>query len=133
MDNLFVEATAKSPAIELDSLSGSLKIKGRLIPEHSDEFWLPVQNWVEQYAQEPAAKTSVVFDIEYMNITSSKYILNCLYALNDLFLKNYKVEVMWRFKEGDVDVKEIGEDFAFMVKIPFQFCPYSEVEFAMAM
>lgn len=133
MDNLFIEATAKSPAIELDSLTGNLKIKGRLIPENSDEFWLPVQNWVELYAQEPAAKTSVVFDIEYMNITSSKYILNCLYALNDLFLKNYKVEVMWRFKEGDVDVKEIGEDFAFMVKIPFQFCPYSEVEFAMAM
>ncbi|MDX1446891.1 DUF1987 domain-containing protein [Lishizhenia sp.] len=133
MDNLFIQATAKSPAIELDSLTGNLKIKGRLIPEDSDKFWIPVQKWVENYAKQPAAKTSFVFDIEYMNITSSKYILNCLYALNEVYLKEENVEVIWRFKKDDVDVKEIGEDFAFMVKIPFEFCPYSEVEFAMAM
>jgi len=133
MDNLFINATAKSPAIELDSHTGNLKIKGRLIPEDSDAFWLPVKKWVKEYVMQPAEKTSLVIDVEYMNITSSKYLLNILYKLNDIFTQGFRVEIIWRYKEKDVDVKEIGEDFAFMVKIPFEFCPYSEVVYAMAM
>ncbi len=132
MENLLIEATSKTPWIHFDSLSGQMEIKGRSIPEEADDFWLPVLNWFESYIMHPHNNTIVKIDLEYFNITSSKRILFLLYKLNELVDSGMEATVEWLYRESDEDMYEVGQDYAYMVKVPFVFKEYSETDLAIA-
>ena len=126
MENLELIATAHTPAIDFNSSTGLMRIKGRCIPDAPDEFWMPVLNWFESYLLEPIENTVFRIDLEYFNISSSKRILFLLYKLNELAEAGRSVRVEWRYKDSDEDMLEVGQDFACMVKVPFDFVEYKE-------
>lgn len=126
MDKLIVEATPQTPYISFNGNTGTMEIKGRSIPANGDDFWMPVLNWFETYMRMPATKTTFQIDLEYFNITSSKRILFLLYKLNQLVKEGREVKVEWYYKESDEDMYEVGEDYKYMLKVPFQFCPYKD-------
>ena len=64
---------------------------------------------------------SELFDLEYFNVFSSKRILFLLYKLKDLKEQGINVKIVWHFSIEDDDMKEVGEDFACMVNLPFEF------------
>lgn len=130
MEQLLVESTPHTPYISFDSLTGIMEIRGRSIPEQADDFWLPVLNWFETYIQIPAEQTIFKIDLEYFNISSSKRILFLLYKLNNLVKSSEFVKVEWYYREDDEDMFEVGNDYAYMVKVPFEFIMYKEPEFA---
>ena len=66
-------------------------------------------------------RVDFVFDLEYFNIFSSKRILFILYKLSDLKIAGADINVIWHFSMEDDDMKEVGEDFACMVNLPFEF------------
>jgi hypothetical protein len=68
-----------------------------------------------------AQRVDFVFDLEYFNIFSSKRILFILYKLSDLKASGVDINVIWHFSLEDDDMKEVGEDFACMVNLPFEF------------
>ena len=51
-----------------------------------------------------------------------------LYKLNELADTAKKVKVEWHYNEADEDMFEVGQDYAFMVKFPFDFISYSVSE-----
>lgn len=128
MEQLLLESTPHTPFISFDSHSGVMEIKGRSIPEQADDFWLPVLNWFETYIQMPAGQTIFKIDLEYFNISSSKRILFLLYKLNNLAKLSGAVKVEWYYREDDEDMFEVGNDYAYMVKVPFEFIMYKEAE-----
>lgn len=130
MEQLLVESTPHTPYISFDPLAGVMEIKGRSIPEQADDFWLPVLNWFETYIQMPAERTIFKIDLEYFNISSSKRILFLLYKLNNLAKSPGVVKVEWYYREDDEDMYEVGNDYAYMVKVPFEFIMYKEAELA---
>jgi len=132
MDNLKLTATTQTPNIDFDSLTGEMRIKGRCIPDAPDEFWLPVLNWFESYLLEPVENTVFTIDLEYFNISSSKRILFLLYKLNELAESGKNVCVEWRYRDSDEDMFEVGQDYAYMVKVPFEFVEYKEADLALA-
>ena len=105
-----------------------MEIKGRSIPDQADEFWLPILDWFESYMHAPAAQTIFKIDLEYFNISSSKRILFLLYKLNNLAKIANAVKVEWYYREDDEDMYEVGNDYAYMVKVPFEFIMYTEAE-----
>jgi hypothetical protein len=44
-----------------------------------------------------------------------------LYKLSDLKASGVDINVIWHFSLEDDDMKEVGEDFACMVNLPFEF------------
>jgi hypothetical protein len=132
MDNLVLTATTQTPEINFDLLTGVMQIEGRCIPDAPDEFWMPVLNWFESYLSQPAKNTVVRIDLEYFNISSSKRILFLLYKLNELAEMGSDVCVQWRYKGSDEDMFEVGQDYAYMVKVPFEFIEYEEADLAIA-
>lgn len=132
MEPLKVEATPHTPMISFDRLSGLMEIKGRSIPDQPDEFWLPVLSWFEAYVMNPAPTTTVKIDLEYFNISSSKRILFLLYKLNELVEMKKDVLVEWHYRESDEDMYEVGQDYAYMVKVPFEFKEYVDPDIALA-
>lgn len=132
MGPLIIDCTPQTPSINFDDASGFMEIKGRSIPDQPDEFWLPILNWFESYMLNPRDKTTVVIDLEYFNISSSKRILFLLYKLNELVESKKDVHVEWLYRESDEDMYEVGQDYAYMVKVPFVFKEYVDPDIAIA-
>lgn len=126
MEQLIIEATSQTPLVHLNSVNGIMEIKGRSIPNNPDEFWGPILSWFDGYLLSPQPKTIIKIDLEYFNISSSKRILFLLYKLNEISDAGNKVKVEWYYKDTDEDMYEVGQDYAYMVKVPFDFKEYED-------
>jgi len=121
MEELYFESTPETPLINFISVEGKMEIKGRSIPDDADAVWMPILNWFDQYISNPHQETSFTIHLEYFNITSSKRILFLLYKLNELQENGNNVNVEWLYRKDDEDMYEVGQDYAYMVKVPFVF------------
>jgi hypothetical protein len=127
MEEIFVVATDKTPGV-IFRKNGELEITGKSIPENAEDFFDPALKWLEAYVESPAEKTRLSINLEYFNISSSKRILFILYKLNELMAKNADVKINWLYDDNDEDMFEVGQDYAFMVKIPFEFIEIERVK-----
>jgi hypothetical protein len=132
MNDLLIQPTAQTPLIHFCFGTGVMEIKGRSIPDQPDDFWLPVLNWFESYLMMPKRPTIIKIDLEYFNISSSKRILFLLYKLNELTESGMDVKVQWYYRQSDEDMFEVGQDYAYMVKVPFEFKEYLDNDIAIA-
>lgn len=128
MEVLKREPTAQTPTINFDPTNGLMEIKGRSIPYDSDDYWMPILSWFESYVVAPFKSTVFKINLEYFNISSSKRILFLLYKLNEIADKGLDVQVEWEYKSDDEDMYEVGQDYAYMVKVPFKFKEIKEPE-----
>ncbi|MCO4814317.1 MAG: DUF1987 domain-containing protein [Flavobacteriales bacterium] len=128
MEVLKREPTAQTPSINFNPTNGLMEIKGRSIPYDSDDYWMPILNWFESYVVAPFQSTVFKINLEYFNISSSKRILFLLYKLNEISEKGLDVQVEWEYKSDDEDMYEVGQDYAYMVKVPFKFKEINEPE-----
>lgn len=128
MNKLIVEETAQTPLINFDGTSGEMIIRGRSIPEDADQFWSPILSWFESFMLNSTDNITIQLDLEYFNISSSKRILFLLYKLNELSEAGCNVKVVWFYKKSDIDMYEVGQDYAYMVKVPFEFIACKELE-----
>lgn len=132
MDSLRIEATAHTPLVNLNPITGVMEIRGRSIPDDPEAFWGEILTWFDAYMREPVQMTLVKIDLEYFNITSSKRILFLLYKLNELVDTGLKAQVEWYYRKSDEDMYEVGQDYAFMVRVPFEFREYSDNDYIVA-
>lgn len=121
MEKVNIEATDVSPKVLLDIENNSFSIKGKSVVTEVDAFYAPIINWLENAQSMLTERVDFVFDLEYFNIFSSKRILFILYKLSDLKKNGVDINVIWHFSMDDDDMKEVGEDFACMVNLPFEF------------
>lgn len=127
MKEIYLLATDKTPMVKL-SPNGELEIAGKSIPEDAEDFFSPVLRWLDEYINAPAPSTLLSVNLEYFNISSSKRILFILYKLNELVSRNQKVNIKWLYDDQDEDMYEVGQDYAFMVKIPFEFVEIDRIQ-----
>lgn len=132
MKVLSYEATAQTPEILFDPVLGMMEIKGRAIPDSPDDFWMPVLSWFESYLLNPQVKTTFKISLDYFNISSSKRILFLLYKLNELSESGHDVCVEWYYRKEDEDMFEVGQDYAYMVRVPFEFKEFHDNDLAIA-
>ena len=59
METLTIAGTPKTPTVEMNVDSGVVEIKGRSIPENSIDFYRPIVEWLDKYADTPASETKV--------------------------------------------------------------------------
>jgi hypothetical protein len=121
MEKLNILATEKTPAVNFDPEQGNFEIAGKSVPEDAEDFYKPILLWLEDYLAAPADKTVLILNLEYFNISSSKRILFILYKFNELTQRNCDVKVKWFFDNNDEDMYEVGQDYEFMVRVPFEF------------
>ena len=126
MEIINIIATDVSPEIILDIDNNNFTIKGKSVVTEVDSFYAPVLNWLERAEGGLNKPIDFVFDLEYFNIFSSKRILFILYKLADIDKAGANINVIWNVTMEDEDMKEVGEDFACMVNLPFQFISKSQ-------
>ncbi|TAF64468.1 MAG: DUF1987 domain-containing protein [Cytophagales bacterium] len=117
MDSIHIKPTTKTPEVKLNHETGQLEIIGRSIPENSYQFYEPILNWIDSYANAPKDNTTLAFKLDYFNTSSSMYILGILKKMEKLSLSGHTVEVKWHYDEDDEDMHQTGVDLKQIVKI----------------
>lgn len=120
MKELRISPTKNSPEIILRP-DGMLKIRGRSIHENVADFFMPVENWISEYIENPAELTCVEMNLEYFNSASAKVFIHLLELVKHVSLKNGKYIYNWYYEEGDEDILERGEYFASVLDASFNF------------
>lgn len=126
MQSLYLDKTNRTPQIILDPKQELFEIKGRSIPENSVAFYEPVIKWIEEYRKEPNQNTCLVMRLEYFNTSSSKCLIELLRKLETIHTDGHTVEMEWYYEEQDEDMRESGEDFKEILKIPIQMIALEE-------
>lgn len=120
MKELIIDATYKTPYVEMNR-SGQLIIRGRSIPENAVAFYQPINQWIIEYGQRPSESTLLEVNLEYLNTSSTKCFMDVLKNLERIKKQGNKVSVVWHYKEDDVDMLEIGQDYGNMLNLEFIF------------
>jgi hypothetical protein len=119
MGGFAISGTDSFPTIIFNPSQRLFHIHGISIPENGKAFYEPVINWLENYAKHPNPETELLIDLEYFNLSTSKSMLFMFYLLNQMHDEGKKVKVTWCYR--DAYILSAGRDYAFMVKIPFEF------------
>lgn len=126
MEKLKIEGTLKTPSVTFDP-NGNLEIMGRSIPENSVQFYQPLLQWIDDYMSNPKDKTIVELKLEYFNTSSSKSIYDFFKKLIEMKNNNHDVLIKWYYESDDDDMKETGEDYQEMTKLPFEMVEVEEL------
>jgi hypothetical protein len=118
MEKLAIKGTSRTPEVEF-CVEGSLKIKGRSIPEYAGLFYNHLYSWIFQYSMNPQPITNVDLELEYMNSGSAKSILQILRELSTIQQNGNTLNINWYYELGDEDMLEKGEYFESILKHPF--------------
>lgn len=121
MKNMLIEETPKTPYVNLDGENGVFHFRGKSIPADAESFYAPILSWMDSYSSNPAPRTEINIDLDFFNISSSKRLLFIMYKLNEMSDNGHNVELKWHYFNDDDDMYEVGQDYAFMVKVPFEF------------
>ena len=117
-----ISSTNNTPEVILDS-KGTIKLTGRLIPENAEDFFIPIEEWINEYFKNPADITCVEICLEYINSTGTKYLLDLIHKITHIHLKknNKKFIINWYYKDEDEDILEKGRFFSSDLDVPFNF------------
>ncbi|HEU4718251.1 MAG TPA: DUF1987 domain-containing protein [Bacteroidia bacterium] len=126
MERIVIEGTPKTPTIHFDMSTGQLEIRGRSIPENSIEFYKPLVEQLERYAQKPQANTNVNIQLEYFNTSSSKCILDVFKKLEAIHKGGSAIIINWYYEQDDEDMLEAGEDYQAIISVPFKMIEVAE-------
>ncbi|NJO00698.1 MAG: DUF1987 domain-containing protein [Bacteroidia bacterium] len=139
MENIYLDKTLRTPAVEFNFEKNYLEISGISIPENADRFYAYLLDWVEDYvALKQDVQTTVTLKLFCYNSTSAAYLVSMLKRLKVLDKKSVAngspaspehLIIHWYYEEGDEDMQEEGKLIESMVNIPFAFHACEEISY----
>lgn len=122
MQKIELNETVTTPQVILDADNGIIRLEGRSIPENVIDFYQPILNWIDKYAEAPREKTEAHFKLEYFNTSSSKRLFDIMKKIENIAVKHPGVSVSlnWYYEEDDEDIYFAGNDYkALITKVDF--------------
>lgn len=121
MKELIVDETQNTPGVNFNPSDGILAIEGKSIPEKPDEFYNPLLDWINQYFEDPKDFTLIKIKLEYVNSSSTKFVLSMFRTIKQYYEKGFDCRVDWYYEEDDVPIHDMGKHFNDTTKLPFDF------------
>lgn len=120
MKRLFLEKKEDTPRVLLDKQNRKFEISGRSMPEDAFLFYQPIQNWIDEYVEDPEFHTIFEFNLEYFNSTSVKQLLEILFKLEKIKEKGKGIQVLWYYNELDELMEAKGLEIKNLCDLPFE-------------
>jgi hypothetical protein len=114
---LYKQETKYEPFIMFNE--GVLIIKGRSIPADSTALFNPVIECFYDYSKNPLPRTEINIQLDYINSSSNRSIMNILIIAESIYTKGNEVIVNWFYEEADEMILDQGSIFQSLIKIPF--------------
>ena len=112
MESLKVDATAKTPQIDFNHLTGELVFSGKSIPENSAKLYEGVLKWIKDYAEQPNQITNFRLNLEYFNTSSVMWIAKMVKILSSMKKTDGTLMIHFYFDIFDfesMDLEEIAD------------------------
>ena len=121
MGKFYIESGSGTPKIDFDSDLHILLIKGRSLPENTQQFYESAIAWINNY--KPEAGTTIVFEMNFTYLNSSSLIalLSIVLNLKKHTNRNCTLNIKWFYEEDDEDLLLAGEDISSIAEIEFEF------------
>ena len=131
MKSLCIEKTEYSPKVNFTPSENIFELLGTSRPEDVIAFYEPIRQAIEKYVAEYLSQNSddkikqlnykVVFNLNYINSASSKYILQIIDNFKRLHTAGANIEIVWHYEDMDDQILEDGEDLSDVIRVPFTF------------
>ena len=118
LEKLIIASTTDTPSVTLDKENGIFEIKGISLPANIFGFYNPIINWLIKYSENPNEETKFEFKFSYLNSSSAKIVSEIMTILKRIEEKNKKVDIVWRYKHEDFEIKEMGVEFSDTLNLP---------------
>lgn len=126
MDSFTSEQTSKTPLIRFNSITGIFQLQGKSVHENSLQFYEQLFEWLEEYSKQPADKTILNIQMDYFNTSSSKCIMDLFKKLEQIsVIGKREVIINWQYDEMDDEMREAGEEYKSIIKIPFNLISFT--------
>ena len=96
LKHIYIEATTKTPHIDMNPMTGEFIFSGKSIPENPAKIYESLVTWMQDYAKNPRKTTNLRLNIEYFNTASVIWLAKIIKALcsmeeseNTLFIHLY--------------------------------------------
>ncbi|MGL5891600.1 MAG: SiaC family regulatory phosphoprotein [Bacteroidia bacterium] len=116
-----IEATRHTPLLEWNITGDNvfIRVDGVSIPENAYLFFSPFEEFINSIDSEKVKNAEVILRLEYMNSLSSKAFLDYVRQLHTD--KQLNMNVTWEYYDDDEEMREYGDTFSEIVRIPFSF------------
>jgi hypothetical protein len=91
---------------------GRLELTGSSYPEDAVAFFAPLRAWLQAYLAAAPERTALRLQVDYVNTSSSKCLLDLLDLLEARHRAGGGVRVEWLYDADDEDMRELGEELA---------------------
>ncbi len=120
MKKLIIKSSEKFPKVVLNPLKNIYEISGHSIPEDVIKSYEPVVKWIDENVEKIKKKIEFNFKLDYINSNSTKMIFDILSKLNNSYQAGIDISINWFYEDDDEDIRDEGELFASLFKLPFK-------------
>ncbi|MEX1192026.1 MAG: DUF1987 domain-containing protein [Brumimicrobium sp.] len=132
MQRLKIDQTESSFFVDLNIDKGEFLFSGESRPENAPRFFEPIINWLDDFKENydkvksnSTYSLKVVFNLDYFNSTSTKYIVDIIQILKEIGDNSYiHLTTEWHYKEIDEDIEESGRELVEWTGLNMELIPY---------
>ncbi len=121
---LRIKRSDDTPEVIFDRSTKEFRLLGMSLPEDTNKFYSPLQNWMREYVKSPIEYTEFIIDLSYFNSSSANRIVSLIIELEEIPENQKCVKVIWKYDKNDELMQESGENIQGAVKVPFVLEPY---------
>lgn len=113
MENIDIQATARTPLISFNMEQGLFRLEGESYPEDTKKFYdAPLSNVYAFLQEKHTVPCKFVFKLKYFNSSSAKVLMDLFMAIEDSAVAGNDMSVEWHYAEDDDNMQELGEEFS---------------------
>jgi hypothetical protein len=109
--DLILPASKKTPSVHCQMESGLVTITGNCVPEDAISFFVPLKDWLAEFAKTEHPKIKIVVKLDYFSTSTARILLNLFRYAITLKEGGKELEVIWKYDSGDDDIREAGENY----------------------
>ena len=112
MDLLYKEASENTPLVLFNFEKGLFILEGQCTLDEPESFFTSIENHIRDYIKQPDERTILTLNLSAINISSSKFLLNIVVLLDELYQLNKDVKIRWVYNNDEDGNYELGNDYA---------------------
>jgi hypothetical protein len=127
MNHLYLEATQYTPAIDFNPDTGKFEISGISLPENVLNFYEPIMNWLNDYADLVISGSNTVypilqfrFKLDYYNSGSVRFLISILNLIKKIS-GHMQVKIEWFYEKDDTNLYDNGKELEELTGLKFDF------------
>lgn len=110
MSDFLVDATARTPKIELKSEAGTLLLAGESYPEDVTLFYGQLNSKLSEYINTAPPSLTVSIKLTYFNSSSARALMELMDRLDEAARSGTNVAIDWYCDPDDDITQEFAED-----------------------